>query len=72
MKTSNQKIGDIGTARQKRVEARAAALIAEETTLQELRQARKLSQVRLGKTLGISQEEVDPKPLRRKHTRARH
>lgn len=30
MKTLTQKIGDIGTARRKRVEARAAALIAEE------------------------------------------
>ena len=29
MKTLTQKIGDIGTARRKRVEARAAALIAE-------------------------------------------
>ena len=30
MKTLTQKIGDIGTARRKRVDARAAALIAEE------------------------------------------
>jgi len=30
MKTLTQKIGDIGTARRKRVEARGAALIAEE------------------------------------------
>lgn len=119
MKTLTQKIGDVGTARRKRVEARAAALIAEEITLQELRQARKLTQVRLAKTLGISQDgvsrlekrsdlllstlrksveamggnlsliaefpdreplvlsgiaatEVDPKPLRRKHAKARH
>ena len=119
MKTLTQKIGDVGTARRKRVEARAAALIAEEMTLQELRQARKLTQVRLAKTLGITQDgvsrlekrsdlllstlrksveamggnlslvaefpdrepvilsgiaatEVDPKPLRRKHARARH
>ncbi len=58
MKTLTQKIGDIGTVRRKRVEARAAALIAEEMTLQELRQARKLTQVRLAKTLGISQDGV--------------
>jgi len=58
MKTLTQKIGDIGTARRKRVEARAAALIAEEMTLQELRQARKLTQVRLAKALGISQDGV--------------
>src|SRR5712692_8896781 len=119
MKTLTQKIGDIGTARRKKVEARAAALIAEEMTLQELRQARKLTQVRIAKVLGISQDgvsrlekrsdfllstlrktveamggnlslvaefpdrepvvlsgiaeaEVEPKPLRRKHARARH
>ena len=119
MKTLNQKIGDLGPTRRKRVEARAAALIAEEMTLQELRQARKLTQVRMAKTLGISQDgvsrlekrsdlllstlrksveamggnlsliaefpdrepvvlsgiaatEVNPKPLRRKHARARH
>ena len=58
MKTLTQKIGDIGTARRKRVEARAAALIAEEMTLQELRQARKLTQERLAKALGISQDGV--------------
>ena len=58
MKTLTQKIGDVGTARRKRVEARAAALIAEEMTLQELRQARKLTQVRLAKTLGITQDGV--------------
>ena len=63
MKTLTQKIGNIGTSRRKRVEARTAALIAEEMTLQELRQARKLTKVQLAKTLGITQDEVDPKPL---------
>jgi len=58
MKTLTRKIGDVGTARRKRVEARAAALIAEEMTLQELRRARKLTQVRLAKTLGITQDGV--------------
>ena len=58
MKTLTQKIRAIGTVRRKRVEARAAALIAEEMTLQELRQARKLTQVRLAKALGISQDGV--------------
>ena len=58
MKALTKKIGDIGKARRKRVEARAAALIAEQMTLQELRQARKLTQVRLAKTLGISQDGV--------------
>ena len=48
----------IGRARRKKVEARAAGLIAEEMTLQELRQARKLTQVRMAKVLGISQDGV--------------
>src|SRR5712671_3557071 len=58
MKTLTQKIGDIGSARRKKVEARADGLIAEEMTLQELRQARKLTQVRMAKVLGISQDGV--------------
>jgi hypothetical protein len=44
LKTLNQRIGDLGPARRKRVETRAVTLIAEELTLQELRQARKLTQ----------------------------
>jgi hypothetical protein len=38
MKTLTQKIEDLDTERRKRVEARAPALIAEEMTLQEIRQ----------------------------------
>jgi len=41
MKTLTEKIEEIGTARRERVEARAAELIAEEMTLQELRQTLK-------------------------------
>jgi len=48
----------IGSARRKKIEARAAGLIAEEMTLQELRQARKLTQVRMAKVLGITQDGV--------------
>jgi DNA-binding XRE family transcriptional regulator len=58
MKTLTQKLGALTRARRKKVEARAAALIAEEMTLQELRQARKLTQARLAKALGISQDGV--------------
>ena len=58
MKTLKQKMRVIGAVRRKKVEARAAALIAEEMTLQELRQARKLTQVRIAKVLGISQDGV--------------
>lgn len=58
VKTLNQKMKRIGSVRRKKVEARAAGLIAEEMTLQELRQARKLTQVRMAKVLGISQDGV--------------
>jgi DNA-binding XRE family transcriptional regulator len=58
MKTLKQKMKRISSARRKKVEARAAGLIAEEMTLQELRQARKLTQVRMAKALGISQDGV--------------
>jgi DNA-binding XRE family transcriptional regulator len=51
-------IGKLGAAQRKKVEARAAQLIAEEMTLRELRHARKLTQVRMAKTLGITQDSV--------------
>jgi DNA-binding XRE family transcriptional regulator len=41
-----------------KVEAGAAQLIAEELTLRELRRARKLTQVRMAKALGITQDSV--------------
>jgi transcriptional regulator with XRE-family HTH domain len=45
-------------AQRKKVQARAAELIAEEMTLRELRRARKLTQVRMAKKLGITQDSV--------------
>jgi DNA-binding XRE family transcriptional regulator len=51
-------IKKLGTARRKKVETRAAVLIAEKMTLQELRQARKLTQVRMAKNLGIAQKQI--------------
>src|SRR5271157_962864 len=48
----------LSSSRRKKVEARAAQLIAEEMTLQELRRARKLTQVRMAKELGIGQDGV--------------
>lgn len=42
----------------KKVEARAARLIAEEMTLRDLRRARKLTQQRIAKSLQIGQEGV--------------
>lgn len=49
---------ELSAARRKKIEARAAQLIAEEMTLRELRHARKLTQVRMAKTLGITQDGV--------------
>jgi transcriptional regulator with XRE-family HTH domain len=54
----NDKIKKLSPAQRKKVEARAAQLIAEEMTLQELRKARKLTQVRMAKSLGINQDSV--------------
>jgi DNA-binding XRE family transcriptional regulator len=54
----NDKIRKLSPARRKRVEARAAELIADEMTLRELRKARKLTQVRIAKALGITQDSV--------------
>ena len=54
----NDIIKKLSPAQRKKVEARAAELIAEEMTLRELRQARKLTQVRMAKTLGITQDSV--------------
>src|SRR5581483_35804 len=48
----------LNSAQRKKVEARAAELIAEEMTLQELRRARKLTQVSVAKALGITQDSV--------------
>jgi hypothetical protein len=44
------KIGKLSFAQRKKVESRAAQLIAEEMNLRELRHARKLPQVRMAKT----------------------
>src|SRR5437764_10800839 len=49
---------ELSPARRKKVAARAAQLIAEEMTLRELRHARKLTQARMAKTLGIGQDGV--------------
>jgi transcriptional regulator with XRE-family HTH domain len=54
----NEVIAKLSPAHRKKVEARAAELIAEEMTLRQLRKARKLTQVRMAKSLGISQDGV--------------
>jgi transcriptional regulator with XRE-family HTH domain len=54
----NQIIRKLSRAERKKVEDRAAEIIAEEMSLRDLRKARKLTQARLAKTLGITQDSV--------------
>lgn len=46
------------TAQRKKIEVRAVELIAEEMSLQQLRQARKLTQQKMAKSLHIGQEGI--------------
>jgi transcriptional regulator with XRE-family HTH domain len=54
----NDKIRKLSPAQRKKVGARAEDLVAEEKVLRELRRARKLTQVRIAKVLGITQDSV--------------
>lgn len=58
MTTLKDRMDKLPEARRKKIEARAAELIAEEMSLQDLRKARRQTQVRVAKTLGIKQENV--------------
>ena len=51
-------INKLPVAQRKKVEARAAELIAEEMSLQQLRRARKLTQQKMAKSLHIGQEGI--------------
>lgn len=54
----NDNIQELSPAQRKKVEVRAAQLIAEEMTLRQLRQARMLTQVRMAQALGLTQDSV--------------
>ena len=54
----NDKIKRLGASQRRNMEGRAAELIAEEMTLRELRQARRLTQVSVARQLGITQDGV--------------
>ena len=58
MKSLDDKMKSLGSARRRKIGKRAAALFAEEMTLRELRRARKITQVRVAKALGIRQEGI--------------
>jgi transcriptional regulator with XRE-family HTH domain len=54
----NEIINSLPASRRRKIEKRAAALIAEEMTLQELRRAREITQVRMAKDLGVAQKQI--------------
>lgn len=54
----NDIIKSLPASRRRKIEKRASALAAEEMTLQELRRARAMTQVRLAKDLGVAQKQV--------------
>ena len=58
MTTLTEKIDKLPKVRREKVLERAKALIAEEMSLQDLRKARRKTQVRVAKELGIKQENV--------------
>lgn len=57
-KNVNDVIKKLSPGQRKKVEARAAQLMAEEMTLRQLRQARKYTQKKVAKSLHIGQEGV--------------
>jgi len=57
-KSYEQMMKKVSPARRKKIERRAAELIAEEMSLRELRRAHKLTQERIGETLNMGQDQV--------------
>jgi transcriptional regulator with XRE-family HTH domain len=58
MKNLDRIRNEISPARRRKIKARAAEILAEEMTRQQLRRARKLTQVRMAKKLGMTQDGV--------------
>lgn len=58
MTTLAERMNQLPPTRRKKVEERTKVLIAEEMCLRDLRRARKQTQVRVAKELGINQENV--------------
>jgi DNA-binding XRE family transcriptional regulator len=57
-KTLEQVMAELSPKRRKRIEARAAQLIAEERSLRDLRQAQRLTQQSMAKRLGVRQHSI--------------
>ncbi|MEA2908016.1 MAG: hypothetical protein QOJ15_97 [Bradyrhizobium sp.] len=58
MRTLDDVLGKLPPARQRKVEARAQELIAEELTLQDIRKAQKLTQEQMAAVLNIGQDSI--------------
>lgn len=58
MRTLQEKLKALPAKRRKKIETRVKELIAEEMTIQELRKARKMTQVQLAKKLGVGQMQI--------------
>ncbi len=58
MKNLDRVRKQLSPARRRKIAARAATLIAEEKSLQELRRAHKLTQKRMAEVLGVGQDSV--------------
>ena len=56
--TIDDVIKSLPAAERRAIEKRAAELIAEEMTLQELRRAREMTQLKMAKKLGIAQKQI--------------
>lgn len=54
----NDVIKSLPASRRRKIEQRASTSIAEEMTLQELRRARALTQIRMAKSLGVAQKQI--------------
>jgi len=54
----NDVIKSLPVSRRRKIEKRATQLLAEEMTLQELRRAREMTQVRMAKKLGVAQKQI--------------
>ncbi|HEY9595424.1 MAG TPA: helix-turn-helix domain-containing protein [Spirochaetia bacterium] len=65
MKSLDKKMTELSATRRKRIERRAAQLIAEEMTLRELRRTRRVTQIQIAEELGIRQDGVSRIETRR-------
>ena len=54
----NDMINALPAARRLRIEKRAQVIISEEMSLQELRRAREMTQVKMAKSLGVAQKQI--------------